>query len=233
MRHYLFIQIAILGCSVSCSSPGGPPIPEVATEINSTLAPVDYVLAPGDLVAVSFPNNTDWDHSRVVQPDGIVSFLAIGTLPVAGLTTAQLEERLSAAYIDVAGAVTVTVSLENLGLRSVTVLGQVLSPGVYPIGGERGERTTLLEALAFAGGPFRGRAYLGSVVFVRWDAEQQRQRAWTIDAREKYWGSEKAIIVQNYDLIFVPSSTIDKVNVWVDKYIRQLLPFPQFIIPAQ
>lgn len=220
--------LLLTGLGGACSAPGGPPIPEIADLVNATLAPAEYVLAPGDTVQVTLPKQTDWNHSSMVQPDGMAAFVGVGSIPVAGLTPSQLEERLKPAYGKLFPGADMGVTVTTLAPRTVTVLGEVASPGVHEL--EPGWRMTLADALALAGGPIRDTAHLGSVVLVRWDQAHQRQLAWTIDARDEYWGADSMILVQARDLIYVPNTTVDKVNIWLDKYIRQNLPFPQLFV---
>jgi hypothetical protein len=41
----------------------------------------------------------------------------------------------------------------------------------------------------------------------------------------------KQILLQANDLIFVPNTPIDDVNIWIDQYIRLMIPFP-YLIPT-
>lgn len=220
--------LALLGLAGSCSAPGGPPIPEIAALVNATLAPAEYVLEPGDNIQVSFPGRADWSRTVLVWPDGRASFTGVGTLPVAGLTPTQLEERLKGPYGALFDTGQFGVSVATLAPRTITVLGEVGDPGLHPL--EPGRRMTLVDALALAGGPIRGTAHLGSLVLVRWDDASQKQLSWTIDARPRHWSEDSMILVQARDLIYVPNTTVDKVNIWLDKYIRQNLPLPQLFV---
>ena len=90
---------------------------------------------------------------------------------------------------------------------------------------------TIVEALGHAGGHNKGVAYLASTVLVRWDAANQRQQAWTIDMRPWHWDSPKIILLQPYDLVYVPNKPIDNVALWIQMYIVNLIPFPSFFVP--
>ncbi len=86
--------------SFSCASPGGPPLHEVAPEINGTLQPVRRTLAPGDKLQVAFaPGDlADWTHEVSVRPDGYAAFLSIDEMNVFGLTPEELRGQLTVAY---------------------------------------------------------------------------------------------------------------------------------------
>lgn len=110
----------------------------------------------------------------------------------------------------------------GLQVQTVTVIGEVGEPGALEV--QPGQRMTLVEAIARAGGYVKESAYLGSVVLVRWDPDRQRQLAWTIDARQRWWGKEKTVFLQPYDLLYVPNTPIDDANIWIQNWIRDMLP---------
>lgn len=108
--------------------------------------------------------------------------------------------------------------------RSVSVLGEVMTPGQIPL--DAGRRLTIVEAIARAGGQKTATAHVSSLVLVRWDRVHQQQLAWKIDARPKYWSNPKTIFLQPYDIVYVPNIPIDDLGHWVDNYIRRLIPIP-------
>lgn len=110
----------------------------------------------------------------------------------------------------------------SLLAQTVTVIGEVAEPGALEL--QPGRRMTLVEAIGRAGGYVKESAYLGSVVLVRWDPDSQRQLAWTIDARQRWWGKEKTVFLQPYDLLYIPNTPIDDANIWVQNWIRDMLP---------
>ena len=74
LLHVLAHTAAALTC-YSCSTPGGPPLPEVAEEINATLeSPTEYLLGPGD---THMAHQTD-EYCEVARlPDAVAMFKAI------------------------------------------------------------------------------------------------------------------------------------------------------------
>lgn len=211
----------------SCTAPGGPPIADLATQVNATLDTGGFVVGPGDSLNVTIQDNPDWDQLVIVQPDGLASFRGLEPMATAGLKPGQIQRELEQKYIPVVGEVHVSVALSELSPRYISVLGELTSPGQVPI--ELGHRMTLLDAFAGASGYRKDTARLGNVILVRWDAEAQRQISWTVDARPQTWTGGSSILLQPYDLVYVPNTPIDNVNIWVDKYIRQNIPFPQLV----
>ncbi|MBT0607919.1 polysaccharide biosynthesis/export family protein [Aequorivita echinoideorum] len=77
--------------------------------------------------------------------DGTINFPVLGKIKVAGMTRNELSDMLSKRISEYVIAPIVTINIENF---KVSVLGEVNSPGTYPV---QGERLTLPEALGMAG----------------------------------------------------------------------------------
>jgi protein involved in polysaccharide export with SLBB domain len=161
----------------------------------------------------------------------VATFLFLGDLQVVGLTIDDLNRKLADAYRtkDEVGAGNVTANLAEAAPREVVVIGEVHDPGVVAFG--RGP-LTLLEAIGRAGGPVKGSALLAETMLIRWSTTKQSQQVWHFDARRSEWQTGASLLLQPHDVVFVPNNTIDRINVWVDKYIRQNLPLP-LGIPVQ
>lgn len=221
----------VAACSVvaSCSSPGGPPLFEIAPRINATLEPTTGAVVPGDKLELKFVNKLEWNQTVEVQNDGTATFLAIDRQTVGGLLPDQIDEKLTTAYAAVLPSSDLTVLVSSLGSRSVSVLGDVENPGEVMF--SPGRHLTLVEAIARVGGHIKATAYLSNLLLVRWDARASKQLAWTIDARPEHWGGADTVLLQPYDVIYIPNTPIDEVGIWVDNYIRRMIPFPYLIVP--
>ncbi len=217
----------------SCATAGGPPIDQQARAINATLDSSETAIGPGDTLSVTFSHERDWNQPEVlVQEDGYASFLGVGKILVAGLFADLLESRLSESYAGLMDRPELTVSFKEKLPGTISILGEVAAPGEVAIGPER--RLTLIDAIARAGGFLKASAHLSNLLLVRWDAREQRQLAWKIDARPMHWGKSETIFLQAYDVVFIPNTPIDKVDIWIDNYIRRILPFPSSttVLPA-
>lgn len=222
----LFSATALLA-GAACSSPGGPPLSEIAPEINATYVEGQFVLTPGDVMAVTFPRAPEWTQEEVVVlADGTASFAGIEPVRVAGLTIGQLSADLRERYgrIPSISDPSVSVQVVTPAVRTVSVLGEVNEPGAIQIGPEG--RLTLIEAITRAGSFDKSSAWLSNTLLIRWLPEDQAQRAWKIDASYEYWDSRTPIMLQQYDIVFVPNTVVDRVAIWVDNYIRRMLPVP-------
>jgi polysaccharide export outer membrane protein len=162
----------------------------------------DYRLSPGDVVEVTVTPQSSFGRTVTIQPDGKISYPLVGTLQAAGLTVAQLSERLRRALDrDLVGP-RVTASLKEMQrtpLGRVSVLGAVRVPGSYEIKGG----TTLAEVLASAGGPTSS-ADLRRVTITRAD---QSVRTIDLSQTEKTGRLERNTVLQAGDFIVVPEGT--------------------------
>lgn len=107
-------------------------------------------LGPGDVVRVGVYGSPDLTIETRVTPKGTITFPLIGQVELGGLEVPMAERRI-ADLLDKGGFVKkpqVTILVTNLSSQQVSVLGQVLRPGRYPIEGRR----TVLDMLALAGG---------------------------------------------------------------------------------
>ena len=153
----------LAGCE---SVPNGPP-PPVAnlTPAFAPVAPVHtapldpsllrsadtaFTLGPGDVMEIEYIGEPTSRATVRVGPDGKIYYYLLPGLDVEGLTLAQARQLISQQsekYLRRNPAVAIT--LRVVASQRVWVLGQLNTPGVFPIAAP----TTLLEAIAQAGGP--------------------------------------------------------------------------------
>ncbi|KPK65280.1 MAG: hypothetical protein AMK73_03460 [Planctomycetes bacterium SM23_32] len=114
----------------------------------------EYGVGPGDLLGVSvFLPTLSGEGSTLQVPvdeQGQVSMPLIGNVPVAGLTTAQVEQELARRYADgYYRDPVVSVVVSRHESKWILVSGAVASPGVISL---QRNRVTFLEAILLAGG---------------------------------------------------------------------------------
>jgi polysaccharide biosynthesis/export protein len=118
----------------------------------------NYTLGPGDQITVMVPDLEDsFNHPVRIELGGDVDLPLIGHLHAAGLTSQQLEAELNSRLVKYLKKPSAVVSISEFHSQPISVLGQVMSPGVHQIQG----RKTLFEVLSLAGGL---RPEAGSVV---------------------------------------------------------------------
>jgi polysaccharide export outer membrane protein len=221
--------LPLCGLAVSCAT-YGTPLPEIANEINATLYTGPTLVEPGDSLALRFPGKAEWNQVALVRTDGCMSFPALGEMLVAGNPIGELQRRLAERYeeleilkppADVILNLGDPAQATTLGQGGITVGGEVKTPGLV---GMAGERLTLLDALSRAGGHLKGTALLGNTLMLRRSPRSGLYSSWRIDAREIFWDSSQPIYLQRHDMILVPNTPIDNANIWVDQYINRMIP---------
>lgn len=107
-----------------------------------------YVIGAEDVLEIAVWNNTTITRTVPVRPDGRISLPLLDDVSAAGLTPAQLREKLTGALAAYIPAPSVSVIVREIHSFKVTVIGQVKTPGRYELKG----RATVLDLLAMAGG---------------------------------------------------------------------------------
>lgn len=207
-----------------CAGPGQSLI-EAASPINQTRTH-RWALIAGDTIRLEIEGQDEWTQDITIPAHGRVHFRGVdGEFQAIGSTVTEIRQLANEKYRFLNDA-RISVHLGNVAPRQVGVMGMVENPGVVTL---EDKEITLLEAIARAGGPNLARARLTNLLLVRWDPVNKRQLTWVLDARIDNWAAAPPLFLQPHDVIFVPNTPIDKANIWVDKYIRQMIPLP---IPA-
>ncbi|MDO8862432.1 polysaccharide biosynthesis/export family protein [Haliea sp. E1-2-M8] len=116
------------------------------------LSEFDYVLGPSDELDITVFQIPDLSGTRVVNSRGQIRMPLLGAVDVAGLSAQQVEDLLVTLYsADYLQDPQISVDVSVHASQQITLLGQVVRPGVYPLTGP----TTLLQVIAMGGGPTR------------------------------------------------------------------------------
>lgn len=207
----------------------GRPIHELAPEINATRSTATSVVSPGDELQVKFVTRPEWDQIVTVQQDGHASFIGASGLPVAGLTIPQLDEVLTEHYASLAPDPELSVGIRLEAPRTYTVMGEVLAPGQFDLPTDRD--LTFFEAIGAAQGFNKSTAWLSNTQIVRWLPKEKRLQAFVFDARPRHWLEGEPVVIQPFDVIYVPNTKVDRVAIVLDNYIRRMIPFPPVFFP--
>jgi polysaccharide biosynthesis/export protein len=107
-------------------------------------------IGPGDLLHVKVLEAPELEQSARVTDAGTVTLILGGNVQVAGLTPPEAALALERVLVEGHYVLTphVSVTTEQTATHNVTIMGQVRSPGSYPIGTPR----PILDVLALAGG---------------------------------------------------------------------------------
>lgn len=133
-----------------------------------------YVLGTGDRLRINVFGETDLSGEFEIDTTGSISMPLIGEIKATGLSTSQLQVRISDALAD-GYLLEPRVAAEVINYRPFYILGEVRSPGEYPYSAN----LTVQNAVAAAGG-FDYRADK-RVVYIK-NAESNTEVKYILDA---------------------------------------------------
>jgi protein involved in polysaccharide export with SLBB domain len=177
-----------------------------------------YRMAAGDIIDVKFPYHPEENERVPVRPDGKIGLQVAGDIEAAGLTVEELEKSIADRASKTLRDPVVSVVIAQLAEHKVYVGGDVLRPGFVTFR----DGLTPLQAVIERGG-FTDTARADSVLYItREGMDIQAQR---LDLESVITGeSAEEVIMAPDDIVFVPKTWIGKADVWVDQWIRGLLP---------
>ena len=107
-----------------------------------------YQLRQGDSLMISVWRQDALQKQVVVLPDGSITFPLIGRVEVAGLSTPEVEQQITAKLKQYIPDPVVTVVITGIDGNRAFVMGKVIHPGPLIISGP----ITVLQAISLAGG---------------------------------------------------------------------------------
>jgi polysaccharide export outer membrane protein len=192
--------VSALSQSQQQQAPGpdteGPDAPQATRQAS----PNDYVLRKDDIVTITVYREPDLTTTATISADNSIQFPLLGEVAIGDMTIREAREKirrqLDADYIVNPH---VTLSVQQYANRTITLLGQVRSPGTYPLPG--GEKTTLMDAIGMAGG--FGRSANMRKIMVRRTLEDGREVKLTVDLKKIRDEGGKKFYLMNEDVITV------------------------------
>lgn len=151
-----------------------------------------YRIGCGDVLEVDVWRDGDLTRTQPVRPDGKIALPLVGELQVEGRTPADVQAEVEQRLAGLVQSPRVAVIVREVNAAHFYAVGELEKPGVYPIRSS----TTLLQALAMAGGP-GAFAAKSEVVVVRADGR------YTVDYDDLVSG-KAGMVVEAGDTIYVP-----------------------------
>jgi polysaccharide export outer membrane protein len=108
----------------------------------------EYVLQPGDVIAVNVVEHPEFSGRHKIRPDGRINYPVIGEVDVATLTCAQLVKIMQGKLSSYVNNPVVSVSIEAYYANKIYVIGAVMRGGEYQIY----EPIDVLKVVAMCGG---------------------------------------------------------------------------------
>jgi polysaccharide biosynthesis/export protein len=208
--------LALLACSGKVVQNPTP----IAQAPSSTSS--GYIIEPGDALDVRFFYNPELNEEVMVRPDGNISLPLVGEMRAAGRSPTQLESQLRDSYSRELRQAAITVIVKGFAGQRVYVDGEVGEPQMVNIAGN----LSAMQAVASAGG-FKPSARKAEVLVIR-RAGTTQPVVIPVDLDAAIAGTDTSqdILLQPYDVVYVPKTAIAEVNQFVDQYFRQNIPVP-------
>lgn len=196
---------------VACNSSGGTrdaasagsslPAPDTTSASGAYQGATDYRVGAQDLLAISVFGVQELSKEVRVNSNGQISLPLIGGVMAGGRTIPELEAELARKYSEgYLQKPQVSVFVKDFASQRVTLEGAIAKPGIYPITG----KTTLLQAIALAGGVDDKTADLGGIVLMR-QVDGKRMAA-AYDLRQVRKGLVDDPLIYGDDIIVVEQS---------------------------
>jgi len=215
----LLAAVALLSgaCSGQQTLPYGE-LPYYPPAVAANAGP--YRIAAGDTLRMKFTFHGDLDANPNVRPDGKLTLPALGEFQAAGLTTEELQEtiyrRASITHRNPEVAVLVAEQAEQFAY----VGGEVRRPGFV----ELRSGTTALRAI-FERGGYLDSAKVDNVLVVKLEVTGAYE-ARVIDLKTVLETGDIRgdVILTANDFVWIPKTAVANANLWVQQYIRDLIP---------
>jgi polysaccharide biosynthesis/export protein len=145
---FLTLFLLSMAAPVGAQQGSGAAAARPAPTAGGVNVPPDYRLVVGDKLRIEVYKDAALSQSVQIRPDGKITLPYIGDMPAAGMTPTALRDSITQSLKEYIASPTVTVMVVETQPQTVSVLGEVNSPGVHPLK----HQMTVLDALAAAGG---------------------------------------------------------------------------------
>jgi len=114
----------------------------------ASFAEEQYKINPGDIIEISVWGEEDMQRGVRILPDGTFSYPLVGIVDTTNHTPSSLQDAMTEKLSEFFAAPEVLVSVNSTDGNVFYVLGNVASPGMYPMQ----FKVNIIQALAKAGG---------------------------------------------------------------------------------
>lgn len=214
LRHAksVLCWLVLFVCFPSAACPQGSDVSTTQATAHRLAAPAEYTLGAGDVVTISIADAPEFSGKFRVSDAGLLDVPGAGaSIRAEGLTPRSLADAICKALIDAKQLrdPKVNVFVEEFHGRTISVLGAVAKPAVYPL--ER--HTLLLEALSMAGGALPNAGRTVTIVRGAQSAEATESKAGSvqiIDVARLTSGEDPSanVEVRNGDVISVSAAQL-------------------------
>jgi polysaccharide biosynthesis/export protein len=184
----------------------GPKVPAVpapkAPAVAAAVVPVEpgFTIGPEDVLGILFWRDQEMSGDVTVRPDGMITLPLVRDVKAAGLTPAQLADRIQEAVREYVTDASVTVLVRQMNSRKAFITGEVARPGAYSLGSSS---MTVMQLIAVAGG-LTEFAQAKSISVMRVEAGKTRTFAFDYRNVAKGKKPEQSMVLKPGDTVVVP-----------------------------
>lgn len=155
-----------------------------------------------------------------VRPDGYLSFPMLDDILAKSKTIPRLKAIVTAEYKKLIDNLTVSIILKVMKANLVYVMGEVAKPDYYLMEGQ----TTVSQILSRAGGPLDSGDRRTILIISRDKERRPWGRLVNLEKILYYGNVSQDIILNQYDVVYVPKTAIARRNLFVEQYINGMVP---------
>jgi protein involved in polysaccharide export with SLBB domain len=206
------LLLLLNACSTAVKSPT-PFNPRIVQEPSDSIE--EYEIHAGDKLDIKFFYNPELNETVSVRPDGRISLQLANDVMAAGLTPAELTDSLTEKYSTELVNPELTVFVRTYEGRRAYVDGEVVKSQMIKLVGD----VTVSQAIAQSGG-LQNTAQRNEVLVIRRKADK-KPLVIPVNLAQVMNGTDinQDIVLQPYDIVYVPKSAIANVNMWAQQYI--------------
>jgi protein involved in polysaccharide export with SLBB domain len=212
----LWFMMGALLATTACG-PRTPNTPPPSPNVAAVGSP--YLLKVGDHLDIRFYKTPELNVLDVpIRSDGKLSLELVGDIQAAGLQPDELGRQLTDKYSGELSNPRVTVIVRTFG-GNIFVGGEVKNPATVPFS----NGMTALQSIHASGG-FLDTAKMDNVILIRLENGRWTGHRLKIDDAISGDDPSQDALLAPSDILYVPKTAIAKVDVFVDQYIRKVLP---------
>lgn len=161
----------------------------------------EYRIGPADILSITVWQQPELSRTVTVRPDGFITYPLLGDMHVATMTPLQLRDLVAESLKEyvVIMLSEVTVSVDAINSYTVSVMGEVNTPGRFSFRNQ----VTVIDVLAEAGG-FTPFASSGNIVILRKENGVTRRIRFDYRRVERGRSTPEEMSVYPGDIIMVP-----------------------------
>jgi polysaccharide export outer membrane protein len=196
---------------IACASFGALHAQKPPALVTRNAPPVEYKLRVGDVIQLDFRLSPELNQIATVDPDGTVSLLVVGRIPLEGLTLPQARQLVLSKESKHLVNPEINLQITNFQRDFVVVAGEVFLPQKI----EMRSDMTALQAIMQAGGIKISGRETQVLLYRRMNSEFAEVHKLNLRIKETAQ-LDHDMKLQSGDLILVPRNKVESVS----RYVR-------------